>query len=148
MFNIEYHQLINHPIDKVFMFFSKPENLEIITPENLHFKILTPSPVKMSEGSLIDYKISLMGMPFYWKTIITHYDPPNSFIDKQIKGPYSNWIHTHKFIQKEHGTVISDRVNYSIPLGFLGKIIHALWIKKELENIFIYRQKQITQIFK
>ena len=140
-------QFIPKPIDEVFSFFSKPENLEQITPKYLHFKIQTPSPIKMEVGSIIDYTIKLRGIPMKWRSIISSYNPPYQFIDEQISGPYSVWHHTHIFKEKDNGTEIEDYVKYKIPLGFLGRITDYLFVKKDLDNIFEYRKEVINNIF-
>lgn len=146
-YEIHTTQVINRPIEEVFVFFSKPENLAVITPKKLGFKILTPTPIKMNKGCLIDYLIHLMGIPVHWRTIITDYDPPHMFIDQQLKGPYSLWHHTHTFKKIENGVEIKDRIIYSIPLGWMGQLLHKFWIKKDLNNIFSHRKKVISDLF-
>ena len=94
-------QFIEKSIDEVFTFFSKPENLSVITPSKLGFKILTPTPIEMGPGRIIDYQIYLLGIPIHWRTLITDYNPPNMFVDQQIKGPYNMWHHTHTFHKVE-----------------------------------------------
>lgn len=140
-------QFISKPIDEVFSFFSKPENLEHITPKYLHFKIQTPLPVKMEVGTVIDYSIRLRGVPIRWRSIISSYEPPYEFVDEQIKGPYSVWHHTHIFREKDNGTEIEDHVKYKIPLGFIGDIANYLFVKKDLNYIFEYRKEIIDKIF-
>ena len=85
VYTLENHQFIKAPLKNVFDFFSKPENLKEITPSKLNFKILTPTPISMKEGTLIDYTIKLIGIPLHWRTLITKFDPPNQFIDEQLK---------------------------------------------------------------
>ena len=139
---------VNRPVEEVFEFFSKAENLNIITPPELNFNITTPLPVKMKKGALIDYKIKLHGVPFKWKTEITEWNPPYRFVDTQIKGPYKIWIHEHIFTTAEDSTIITDIVSY-LPSGWiLEPIIHKLIVKKKLEDIFDYRQSKIKSIFK
>ena len=140
-------QFINQPIDVVFNFFSKPENLALITPSKLAFKILTPTPITINKGTLIDYTIRLMGFPVHWRTLITKYNPPYEFVDEQIKGPYLFWHHTHTFKAVNGGSEIKDKVKYSIPMGYLGQFIHKIWIKKDLEKIFEYRKAVIDKLF-
>ena len=139
-------QFINQPIDVVFDFFSKPENLALITPLKLAFKILTPTPITINRGTLIDYTISFMRLPVHWRTLITKYNPPYEFVDEQIKGPYFFWHHTHTFKAVNGGSEIKDKVRYSIPMGYLGQLIHKIWIKKYLEKIFEYRKKVIDKL--
>ncbi|MEC9027284.1 MAG: SRPBCC family protein [Candidatus Neomarinimicrobiota bacterium] len=147
LYTLESNQFINKPIEEVFQFFSKPENLSVITPAKLGFKILSPNPVKMEVGRLIDYNIYLLGIPIHWRTLITDYEPPNMFVDQQIKGPYAMWHHTHTFHKVKGGVEIKDRVVYSIPFGFLGRLLNYLWIKRDLNNIFLHRKKVIDKLF-
>ena len=140
-------QYIKRSIEEVFSFFEKAENLALITPEKLAFKILTPTPIVMVKGTLIDYTIRLMGFPVHWRTLITKYNPPYEFVDEQIKGPYLFWHHTHTFKAVNGGSEIKDKVKYSIPMGYLGQFIHKIWIKKDLEKIFEYRKAVIDKLF-
>jgi len=146
-FEINMKQYINKPLEVVFEFFSKPENLEMITPKSLSFNILTPTPIKMEKGSLIDYTIRLFGIPIHWRTLISDYEPPFRFVDQQIKGPYTFWHHTHTFKLVEGGVEIIDEVKYSLPLGWLGTLAHAIWVRKDLEKIFEYRKTVIQHYF-
>lgn len=141
-------QIIKRSLKEVFSFFQQPENLSKITPTNLGFTIISKSPIEMKKGCLIEYKISLLGLPVYWKTEITDYNPPYSFTDKQLKGPYALWVHTHHFKEIDEGTLMTDEVKYSIPMGFIGEIAHMIYVKKELEHIFEYRYKIIEEVFK
>ena len=110
-------QFIDKPLDVVFSFFAKPENLRRITPSTLDFQILTPTPISMVKGTVIDYNIKVMGIRVHWRTLITSYNPPTQFVDEQTKGPYLLWIHTHTFKIKDEGVEIHDCIEYSIPLG-------------------------------
>ena len=140
-------QFIEQPIDVVFEFFSKPENLEEITPSRLRFTIITPSPIIMEKGSVIDYYIKILGISVHWQTLITSFVPPYRFVDEQIKGPYSLWHHTHTFSEENGGTMIRDEVRYIVPAGFLGQIMNFIWIKKDLDDIFAYRKEVISEKF-
>lgn len=147
-YNIKFEQFIDLPIEDVFNFFSRPENLSLITPPRLKFDILTPSPIQMKEGQLIDYSLTIMYfMKLHWRTLITNYNHPHKFIDQQIKGPYSLWHHTHIFQEKNGGTLIQDEVTYAIPFGLIGRLIHAIYIKYDLRSIFKYRHKILNKIF-
>ena len=148
VFKLEAKQFIRRPLEEVFGFFSRPENLVVITPAKLQFKILTPSPLEMKQGALIDYTIKLFKVPIHWRTLITTYEPPFKFVDEQIKGPYNFWHHTHMFKEVTDGVEIFDEVHYSIPFGPLGSLLHALWIKKDLNHIFEYRKGVIDDLFK
>jgi ligand-binding SRPBCC domain-containing protein len=139
--------LVNKQIDEVFEFFTKAENLNIITPPELNFKIITSLPIEMKKGTLIDYKIKLSGIQFSWKTEITLWEPPFGFIDTQLKGPYKIWIHEHIFVSQGNGTVVKDIVSYLPPGWLIEPVIHKLVVKKKLEQIFDYRQNKIKSIF-
>ena len=140
-------QTIDKPLDVVFSFFAKPENLRRITPSTLDFQILTPTPISMVKGTVIDYNIKVMGIRVHWRTLITSYNPPTRFVDEQTKGPYLLWIHTHTFKIKDEGVEIHDCIEYSIPLGLLGRVVHFLWIKRKLDQIFDFRRRKIEEIF-
>ena len=140
-------QVINSPMDDVFDFFSKPENLKTITPAKLSFNILTPTPIVMEKGTVIDYTIRLFLIPIHWRTLITKYNPPYEFVDEQIKGPYKFWHHTHTFESKNGGVEITDKVRYAIPFGWLGWILNFFWIRPDLEKIFNYRKDIIQKYF-
>jgi len=140
-------QEIARPLKEVFAFFEKPENLAKITPPSLGFKILTPLPIEMREGALIDYTVNVFGLPQRWTTLITAYDPPHRFVDTQIKGPYDFWHHTHTFKEIDAGTLITDEVRYVLPFGLLGELAHIFVIEGQLRHIFNYRAQVIEKIF-
>ncbi len=141
--------IIPKPINEVFDFFSKAENLNKLTPPELHFNILTPSPIVMKKGTLIDYRIKLHGIPFTWKTEIWEWLPPYRFADRQLKGPYVKWHHTHSFKELPNGfTEMTDKVEYLAPGWILEPMITALFVKKKVEAIFTYREQQLMKIFK
>lgn len=144
---MHYEQIIPRPLEEVFAFFNRPENLSKITPPWMHFKILTPPPIEMKVGAIIDYRIRLKGLPLKWQTEITAYNPPHSFIDLQKKGPYRYWQHTHRFQSIDSGTLVTDDFEYTLPLGWLGQIAHRLYVKRDLEKIFGYRKEVIKEIF-
>lgn len=139
--------ILNGSIEEVFDFFSKAENLDKITPPILGFRIITPLPVEMKKGTLIDYKIKLNGIPFNWQTEITKWDPPHSFEDTQLKGPYKMWVHEHKFIERNNKTFMTDTVRYISPGGVFEFIPHNLFVKKKVNLIFDYRQKIFDELF-
>jgi len=134
-------QTIARPIDEVFNFFEKPDNLEKITPSSVGFTILTPRPITMQVGTVLDYTIRLLGLPVRWTTLISVYNPPHSFVDVALRGPYSFWHHTHIFRESDQGTIMSDEVRYSLPFGIFGRLAHFLWVKRQLEHIFDYRER-------
>ena len=134
------------PRGQVFEFFSDAGNLERITPPELSFHIITPRPIELRQGALIDYRLRLRGLPLTWRTEISVWDPPNEFVDQQLSGPYSQWIHRHTFTEIAPGrTLIEDEVRYRLPLEPLGDIAHFI-VRKELEYIFDFRQKAVAEL--
>ena len=135
-----------HPLDRVFDFFSRAENLEHITPPWLGFRILTPPPIEMREGTAIEYAIKLRGLPMRWVSRIEQWDPPHQFVDVQVRGPYRLWEHTHRFVAVEGGVEMTDTVRYSLPLGLLGVAINYLLVARDLRSIFDYRASRIQRL--
>lgn len=127
-------------LETVFEFFNRPENLQKVTPDILNFSIMTPSPVQMHNGAVFDYKISLLGVPMHWRSIITRYNPPYEFVDIQLKGPYKFWHHHHEFEIVEGGVLVRDTVTYDVGWGFLGWILNNVFIRRQLEWIFSKRE--------
>lgn len=140
-------QTIPRPREDVFSFFARPENLAVITPPGLGFTILTPTPVPMHQGAVIDYTVRILGVRRHWRTLITDYDPPHRFTDIQLKGPYTFWHHTHSFEAIADGTRIVDEVQYVIPWGFLGGIAQKIIVARRLDAIFAYRADVISRRF-
>ena len=136
--------LVDHPLQTVFNFFADAKQLERITPPILNFKILTPMPVEMNEGLLLDYQISIHKIPIKWRTEIAAWEPPYRFVDRQLKGPYKLWHHEHTFEETDKGTLVKDKVLYK-PIG--GALVHKLFVRRDLEKIFRYRQEKIAEIF-
>ncbi len=147
MFTLKRIQVFNRSISEIFPFFNSPENLEIITPDNLKFVIKTPKPLLMNEGAKFDYTIKLGIIKFPWKTLITKYNPPNLFQDIQTFGPYKKWEHTHEFIDLGDKTKMIDTVEYDLFPKFLSKIINKIYVRKQIEKIFDYRYKVLENMF-
>ncbi len=147
VYTIDRTQLVPRPRAEVFPFFADAANLERLTPPFLSFHILTPLPIAMEPGALIDYRIKLFGVPMTWRTRIESFEPGERFVDVQLKGPYKLWRHTHTFRDVPGGTEIRDHVEYALPLGPLGRIAHALMVKRTLGRIFAYREHVMTDIF-
>ena len=136
---------IERRIEDVFPFFAAAENLERITPPELRFRIATPSPVRVAEGALIDYRLRLNGIPFAWRTRITEWDPPRAFTDSQIRGPYHTWIHRHTFEADGESTKMVDEVRYRLPLWPLGEVALPI-VSRQLRRIFTYRGEVIREL--
>ncbi|HRI03249.1 MAG TPA: SRPBCC family protein [Pyrinomonadaceae bacterium] len=140
-------QEIDLPREEVFEFFSNAENLERITPPELGFNIITPLPIDIKKGTLIDYRLSLHGFPIKWRTEITHWEPPFEFIDMQLRGPYKQWIHTHRFTEPEPGkTLMEDEVRYRLPFEPVGDVVKFL-VGGKIKKIFDYRRQAVNEYF-
>lgn len=140
-------QWISRPIEEVFAFFADAYNLEEITPPWLGFRILSTAPGPVSEGSEIRYRLRLHGLPIYWRTEIRKWDAPFRFVDVQRSGPYKLWHHTHRFEAHGDRTKMIDIVRYKLPLGVLGRIVHALKVRRDVRQIFDYRRQRIQELF-
>lgn len=130
--------------DRVFSFFADPHNLERITPPWLRFEILTSGEIAMKKGALLEYRLRLRGIPIRWQSEISVWDPPYRFVDRQIHGPYSLWVHEHSFTEKDNGTIVSDRVEYAVPGGWL---VQKFLVAPDLERIFQYRHRVLKELF-
>lgn len=137
-------QWFDLPLDQVFPFFADAMELERITPEFLNFKVLTPKPINIQEGTLIDYRLKLHGIPIKWRTEICVWEAPYRFVDQQLRGPYKRWYHEHTFEEIDGKTKVCDNVHY-IPRG--GSLIHKFLVKPDLEKIFRFRQDRLREIF-
>lgn len=143
-FHLERSTTLPFPRERVFDFFSRAENLELLTPPWLSFKIQTPLPIRMCEGALIDYRIGLHGIPLTWRSEIALWEPPFRFVDEQRRGPYRRWVHEHRFTEVDGGTLVEDRVEYAV-LG--GALIDRLFVAPDLRRIFDYRQERLRELF-
>ena len=131
------------PLGEVFSFFADAGNLELLTPPQLNFNILTPRPLEMRVGLLIDYRLGVRGIPLRWQSEITAWEPPHRFVDEQRRGPYRLWRHEHLFEERDGGTVAIDRVRYAVPGGAL---INWLLVRHDVARIFAYRTEKLRAL--
>ncbi|WMX12746.1 MULTISPECIES: SRPBCC family protein [unclassified Aureispira] len=133
-------------LEKAWDFFSSPKNLKAITPDYMGFNILSGADKRTYPGQIIEYTVKpVLGIPMYWMTEITQVRELEFFIDEQRVGPYAMWHHQHFFKRIEGGVEMEDIVHYRLPLGPLGNIAHALFVKRQLEGIFDYRFKTLEK---
>ena len=137
-------QLILRDREEVFPFFADAGNLQLITPPWLNFEVLTPKPIQMRAGVKIDYRLRIRGFPVRWQSEITIWKPPFEFMDEQRRGPYRQWIHRHTFEQVEGGTLCRDEIKYSV---FGGALINRLFVRRDVERIFRFRQEALQKQF-
>lgn len=145
IYNLRVRMELPLPRETVFEFFAAAENLARITPRELGFRIITPLPIAMHAGALIDYRISMWGAPMKWRTRIKEWSPPESFVDEQLSGPYTRWVHTHRFIDLGNTTAIEDHVEYVLPFGVIGRAVAPL-IRLQLNRIFRFRQAEVARL--
>jgi ligand-binding SRPBCC domain-containing protein len=140
-------QWVPRPLEAVFDFFEHPENLALVTPPWLGLRLRTPGPLTMRAGLVIDYHVRVLGWTTRWQSLIAEYDPPYSFRDVQVIGPYRRWNHRHRFRREEGGTAMEDLVIYEPPLGQLGGLLDVLVIRRQLAAIFDFRRERIDARF-
>jgi ligand-binding SRPBCC domain-containing protein len=132
--------------EEVFEFYADASNLEQITPGWLGFRIVTPQPIEMGPGALIEYRLRLHHIPVRWLTRVETWEPGERFVDVQVKGPYRLWHHTHTFAPHARGTCVRDQVRYALPLGPLGELAHRLVVRRDLERIFDFRHASVSKV--
>lgn len=140
---LESAALVHAPLARVAEFFERPENLEALTPPFLRFHVVTPPPYVMRAGLELDYHITMRGLPLRWRSRITAYTAGASFVDEALRSPYAYWRHTHAFEARGADTLVRDRVEYALPLGPLGRLAHALVVRRDLLRIFAYRGERM-----
>ena len=142
---LERTQVVAAPVGEAFGFFSDPWNLEAITPAWLRFQILE-APAALRQGSLLRYRLRLFGVPIRWRTEIARWQPPRSFTDVQLAGPYRLWEHTHRLRAVAGGTEIYDHVRYRLPGGPLAPAFRRLFVRRWLDEIFDYRAERLAAL--
>jgi len=143
-FRLETTVWLPQPRERLFDFFGDAFQLQSITPPWLHFDVLTPAPIQMAAGTVIDYRLCLRIVPLRWRTLISEWNPPHGFVDEQLKGPYRWWRHRHEFVPENEGTTMRDFVDYGVPGG---RMIHALLVRSDLTRIFTYRRQRMVELF-
>lgn len=144
---VEYEQWVGRPAEEVFAFFADAHNLERITPDFVHFRIVSVSTPQLHAGTTINYRLSLHGVPLRWQSRITEWDPPRRFVDVQTRGPYRLWEHTHELAPYDGGTVVRDRVRYALPFGAAGDLIASRLVARDVRAIFDFRRESIARLF-
>jgi ligand-binding SRPBCC domain-containing protein len=144
-FTLTSEQWLLRPLPEVFAFFADAGNLDTLTPSWLRFEILTPHPIEMKVGALIDYRLRLRGLPIRWQSEISDWSPPHRFVDEQRRGPYRLWHHMHTFHQRDGGTLVRDFVRYHVPGGALA---NTLFVRRDLQKIFAHRQQKLAELFR
>jgi ligand-binding SRPBCC domain-containing protein len=142
----EREQVVRAPLGRVFEFFSKAQHLEALTPPWLRFQVLTPEPLEMRVGTVIEYRLRLRGVPMRWVSLIDEWEPGRRFVDRQLCGPYRFWHHTHEFAPHPDGTLVCDRVRYAIPFGPLGALAHRAFVRRDLGRVFDFRRQAVARL--
>ena len=132
------------PVAEIFPFFAEAANLEALTPPWLNFRILSPRPIPIRLGTLIDYRIVVHGIPFRWQSEITAWEPPHRFVDEQRRGPYRLWRHEHSFSERDGGTSIGDTVHYAV---LFDPIVNRWLVRPDIDGIFDFRTKKMRELF-
>lgn len=141
----EREQFLARPLEEVYRFFSEASNLALLTPPSMHFRLVTPQPIRMRDGTLIEYRLRVRGVPIRWVSRIEDWEENRGFADRQLRGPYRRWLHRHEFEATEDGTRIIDRVEYALPFGVLGLVALPL-VRRDLEAIFAYRREAVVRL--
>ena len=146
-YTLSFTQQVPRPLAEVFDFFSRAENLEVLTPPWLNFKILDVKPQPIQQGTLINYSLRIHGIPLRWTSEIVEWERPHRFVDLQLRGPYKVWRHEHCFEAHDDKTVISDTINLALPLGYLGQLAYKIKVHSDVQKIFAFREKKIRALF-
>ena len=146
VYTLQCELLTDSSLERTFSLFEDPYNLAKITPSSLDFQVTSKEHIQMRQGAEIEYTIRWLGLPMHWKTLIREYEPPFLFVDEQAKGPYSLWRHRHTFKPTLRGVRVADHVEYALPFGSLGRMTHALMVRRQLEAIFQFRQRELGKM--
>ena len=144
IFTFESELWLPRPVTEVFPFFADARNLPSITPDWLNFEVLTPGPIEIKAGALIDYRLRVRGLPLRWRTRIKAWEPPHRFVDEQLRGPYRQWMHEHTFLQQDGGTLARDVVNYAV---WGGAWVNEVFVRRDVERNFAFRREKLLERF-
>lgn len=142
---VESDMWLPKPRAEVFAFFADPANLVRITPPSFGLSLVDPTVV-LAAGAVFDMRLSWLGLPVRWRVFIREFDPPFRFLDVQVRGPYARWEHRHVFLAEAGGTSVEDRIVYRLPLGALGRVAHALVVRRQLASLWAYRRRRISEL--
>jgi len=129
----------------VFAFFTESSNLVLLTPASFGLRVVG-GPHALSNGAVVDLRMSWLGVPVRWRAFIREWDPPYRFVDVQVRGPYARWEHRHRFLEERGGTWVEDRVTYQLPLGPLGRAAHALLVRRQIAALWRYRTRRLGEL--
>ena len=148
IYTLKKKQKLPISLDAAWDFFANPKNLAVITPDSMNFNIISSDEKKMFAGQIIQYTVTpLLGIKITWVTEITHLVNNEYFVDEQRFGPYELWHHKHFLKEIPGGVEIEDVVDYKVPMGILGQIVHPFLVKPRLKQIFEYRNNKLIELF-
>jgi|TARA_B110000971_G_C20028108_1_gene509907 ligand-binding SRPBCC domain-containing protein len=148
IYTLQKKQQLPISLDKAWEFLSNPKNLAIITPDYMSFEIISKIDRPLYTGQIIQYIVTpLLGIKTKWVSEITHIEEKKYFVDEQMYGPYTLWHHKHFVKEIEGGVELEDIIDYKVPLGILGQLVHPVLVKPKLEEIFNYRQEKLVALF-
>jgi ligand-binding SRPBCC domain-containing protein len=142
---VETRMWLARPRADVFAFLADPATPVRVTPPRFRLRLLEPVPA-IEAGSVLEYRLTWLGVPLRWRAFIREYDPPFRFVDVQVRGPFARWEHRHRFLEEEGGTWVEDRVTYRLPFGPLGRLAHALLVRRQLDRMWLQRQRRIGEL--
>jgi ligand-binding SRPBCC domain-containing protein len=144
---LERKQIVPGDIAGIFRFFEDPKNLETITPPWMHFEVRSSTDERVRRGTEIAYRLRWQIFPMTWRSRISEYEEGELFADEMLQGPYKRWCHHHLFTEVDGGVEVRDIVEYELPFGPLGRLVHTMAVRAQLEAIFQYRHDAIARIF-
>ena len=148
IYTVHKKQQLPITVDEAWKFLSNPRNLKIITPSYMSFDIISGAEKPMFAGQIIQYLVTpILGIKTKWVSEITHFEEKKYFVDLQLYGPYALWHHKHFINKIDGGVELEDIIDYKVPLGILGQMVHPFIVKPKLEEIFNYRQQKMIEIF-